>query len=119
MVVATGVLLLIFVVGLVWVAVGLRRWGRSETATEQRLLSPAAHTASYLIPAGEDPAVVMGALRNAGYTSVVDMAHSPERVLVECSFGDREKVRDVIAHVHHTRFDGSDVVERITFEDEG
>jgi hypothetical protein len=118
MVVAAGILVLILVVVLVWLAVGLHRWGRDEARTEQRLLSPTTHTTAYLVPAGEDPVAVMGALRLAGYTSIVDVAHGPERILVECAESDRERVRDVIAHVHHTRFDGSDVVERITFEDE-
>jgi hypothetical protein len=118
MLVGTGILLLIVIVGLVWLAVGLRDWGRDEASTEQRLLSSTTHTTSYLVPAGEDPVAVMSALRHAGYTSIVDVAHGPERVLVECEETDRERVRGVIAHVRHTTFDGSDVVERITFEDE-
>ena len=41
-----------------------------------------------------------------------------ERVLVECDEDQRDRVRDVIAHVRHQRYDGSDVRDQVVFEDE-
>lgn len=83
----------------------MRRFGMEEVEVEQALLSPEAHTVAWVVPEGEDPALVRTHLLHAGFTSVLD--HSgDQRLVVECEPDDRELVRDIIAHAAHTTFDG-------------
>lgn len=95
-------LTVLFAVALVFVAIALRSWGRGVAATETRLHAPGAHTLTYEVPLGQDPAVAMTALLHAGFTSVVDLtvgdhAGGAELLLVECDEQDRERVRGILA----------------------
>ena len=84
----------------------MRRFGMQEAATETALLSPGAHTVAWVVPEGEDPALVRTHRSHAGFVSVLD--HSgDQRLVVECEPGNREMVRDIIAHAAHTSFDGA------------
>ena len=74
MVAAAAILVVIVLVVSVAVALGLRRWVADESRVEARLRSPQAHTVSYAVPNGVDPATVMGALAQAGFISVIDRA---------------------------------------------
>lgn len=107
------------VVGVI-VAFALRRWTLDEARTEARLHEPEAHTVIYDVPAGQDPAVLLAALSRAGYIAVSDMERGVERVLVDCPHeGDRNKVREIIEHVHRTSFEGAEMnVAHVSFEDE-
>lgn len=78
--------------------VSLRRWGLEDARTDARLHSPEAHTLAYVVPAGQDPARLRGALGSAGFVSVIDAGES-ERVLVECEPGDHALVSEIIEHV--------------------
>jgi hypothetical protein len=118
MVVAMGILFLVFVVALVAVAMGLRRWTLDEARTEARLHSPETHTVAYAVPEGQDPVFVMAALKHAGFTVVEDLSEGQERLLVQCAESDRGRVREVIEHVHRTAYDGAEVAEHVSFEDE-
>jgi hypothetical protein len=118
MFVAGAVVLVLFGIVLVVFARGVTRWAEGETAKEAQLHAPDAHLVSYVVPDGEDPALVMAALTHAGFTSVEDTTGRRERVLVECEEEDRDRVRNVIEHVRHRRYDGAAVVDRVTFEDE-
>jgi hypothetical protein len=83
--------------------VSLRRWGMEDARTEARLHSTTAHTVAYVVPAGQDPATLRGALANAGFTSVID-AGETERVIVECEPSDHVIVKEIIEHVHPAGF---------------
>jgi hypothetical protein len=83
----------------------MRRFGMEEAETEQALLAPDAHTVAWVVPEGEDSATVRTHLSHAGFTSVLDRS-GDQRLVVECEPGDREMVRDIIAHAAHSTFDG-------------
>ena len=104
MLAATLLVLTVMVVPLLLLLV-MRRFGREEADTERALLSPEAHTVSWVVPDGEDPALVRTHLAHAGFTSVLD--HSgDQRLVVQCAPADRERVREIIAHTEHATFDG-------------
>lgn len=108
----------VLVVGAV-VALILRRATLDEAKTEARLREPGAHKVTYAVPTGQDPAVLVAALSRAGFTSVGDLEHGAELLLVECEPEDRAQVRDVLEHVSRTGFDGAPMrVGHVTFEDE-
>ena len=72
----------------------LRKWGMEVGRTEARLHEPGAHTMSYAVPPGRDPAELMAAVRCAGFTVVEE---SPDRLLVDCpEAGDEAKVRRLL-----------------------
>lgn len=81
----------------VLVIASLRRWGLEEADTEDRLHSPRTHTVSYVVPPGQDPAVVRAALKHAGFVAVMDHG-GDQRLLVECEAGQRNRAREVIEH---------------------
>lgn len=106
------------VVGVVVIA-ALRSWGRDEAATEARLHSPGAHTVAYVVPDGQDPAVLMASLTHEGFVSVTDIAGGTERLLVECEESDRGRVRSILEQVERRNFDGSRLpAGHVSFEDE-
>jgi len=106
------------VVGVV-VVVALTSWGRDEAATEARLHAPATHTVAYVVPEGQDPAVLISALPHAGFVSVTDSTGGTERLLVECEESDRGRVRSILEQVEHRSIDGSRLpAGHVSFEDE-
>lgn len=115
-VILAGILLLGLVLGL-----ALRRMTLDEAALEARMHRPETHTVGYVVPTGQDPAVLMSALSAAGYTSVSDLEAGNERLLVEVhSESDRAQVRGIIEDVHRTSFEGAGGfdVAHVSFEDE-
>lgn len=76
----------------------LRTWGQDVSHTEAELHQPAAHAESFPVPPGQDPAVLMGVLRSAGYVVVEE---TPDRLLVACpSPRDAERVRHLLEHTY-------------------
>ena len=118
MLVAMGVLVVGVAVLMVVMSVGMGRWSAAEARKDAELHAPDAHTVTYVVADGEDPVSVIAALTHAGFVSVEDHSGLHDRVLVQCEVEDRERVRDVIAHVHHQGYDGAAVVNRVVFEDE-
>ena len=92
----------------------LRRWGRGEEQVEERLRAPQTHKVSYLVPEGEDPAVLRGALARAGFVTAMDTS-GDERLFVECEETERHRVREVIEEVERG---SSSTAARVLFEDE-
>jgi hypothetical protein len=92
---------------LVVVAVGLvlvKRFGSNAVEQSDRLQDPDRPTLRYLVPAGQDPAVVLGALRNAGYDASPDSEPGPSSpiVIVGSPAGepiDRERVRATLGEL--------------------
>jgi hypothetical protein len=117
-----AIVVVMVLVGLVVVGVAimlaLRTWVLEESRTEARLHRPGAHTLSYVVPNGQDPAVLMAAVRNAGLTSVVDTTGGTERILVECEEEDRARVRSALEHAAVPGYDGHTTVAHVAFEDE-
>jgi hypothetical protein len=118
-----GAVILMVLVGLVVVMVvaniALRNWVSRQAGTEARLLSPETHTVGYVVPDGQDPAVLMAAVTRAGFEAIVDTSGRAERVLVACADSDRNRVRAVLEDVHRTGFDGAAMrVEHVVFDDE-
>ncbi len=118
MVLAVTLLVLTVLVVPLLLIVAMRRFGMEQTATEQALLSPAAHTVSWVVPDGEDPALVRTRLAHAGFTSVLD--HSgDQRLVVRCGPADRERVREIIARTEHATFDGQGLrPHQLRFDDD-
>ncbi|MGA8249077.1 MAG: hypothetical protein WB797_19375, partial [Nocardioides sp.] len=64
-------------------------------------------TLRYLVPAGQDPAVVLGALRRAGYDASPDSEPGPSSpvVIIGATTGgppDRDRVREVLTQLDQT-----------------
>jgi hypothetical protein len=101
---ATLLVLTVMIVPLLVIAM-MRRFGLEEADTERALLSPGAHTVSWVVPEGEDPALVRTRLAHEGFVSVLDRS-GDQRLVVGCEPHERERVRAVIAGTAHTTFDG-------------
>jgi hypothetical protein len=91
-------------VALVVVAAVVVTFVKNESLTRERieaeLHDPRTPTLEYVVPTGEDPAVVIAALERAGYTAGVDSRGTHQIVLVKCPDGtepSRTVVRSVIA----------------------
>jgi hypothetical protein len=111
----------VFVLLVVTVAVagGLRRLVFQESEVERRLRARGTHTISYALPNGVDPADFRAALLGADFVSCMSSGGAHECLLVECSEGDRARLRRVIESVHEVAYDGTEMDFRpVVFEDE-
>lgn len=89
------VIVIMVVVGIllatVFAVVALRAWAQDVNRTEAELHSPGAHTLSYAVPPGRDPAELRAALARAGYRAIEEDAIT---LLIECPReGDPDKIR--------------------------
>jgi len=97
---------------------GARRWGMAEAAVDARLHSASAHTVAYVVPEGQDPALVRVALSHAGFVTVLDRG-GDQRLLVECEESRREQVRQVIEAIDEPELTGAEVhAGHVRFVDE-
>jgi len=117
------VVAVMLVVGAVAVVVAimlaLRRWMLDEEQIEAQVRSPKAHRVAYVVPPGQDPAILRAALTHAGFTSALDTENGDERLLVACDEHERVQVRSIIEQVHRAGVDGPEMqVGRVSFEDE-
>ena len=118
MIIVGLVLVGVLVVGVI-VALGLRRITLDDVRTEARMHQPGAHTLSYVMPVGQDPALAMARLAHAGFTAVADSTGGVERVLVDCEEQDRAQVRSILEHVDRAGIAGPPIhVDHVSFEDE-
>jgi hypothetical protein len=105
------VLLALIVVVVAVVAV--KRFGSRTNAQSDRLQAEDRPTLRYLVPAGQDPAVVLGALRGAGYDASPDSEPGPSSpiVIIGAPTGggpDREHVREVLTQLEQTNVNPDD-----------
>lgn len=112
-----------FAVGVLAVALvlawGLRKVVFDEGRTEDRLRLPGTHTLAYVVPTGQDAAVLEAALAHAGFTAVGVMEGGTERLLIECPEEARPEVRSIIEHVTKTSLEGGEIhVGHVSFDDE-
>jgi hypothetical protein len=121
--VAVLVILVLLVIGfLVFMVGGLTK------STAARHMDPSeaaesAHHVSYLVPQGQDPAVVRAALYEAGYDTAAQVEPEGELLTIVLHDGtpaDRERVREVLASERATNFGGPPVVDTtpVRFQDE-
>jgi hypothetical protein len=98
----------------------LRRATFDEAREEVRLKDPRTGALSYVVPDGQDPAVLAAALAGAGFHSLGILQHGVERLLIDCpTDGERDRVRSIIEHVRRTGFAGDEiVVSHVRFDDE-
>ena len=79
-------------------------------------------TLAYEVPLGQDPAVILAALNEAGYDSTSDGTHPRQTVLIGCPGGiegEREQVRAIIASANVTTpQDGVPLETDVRFLDE-
>lgn len=116
MIAIVGILFLVVVVAGLLVLRVARTWVLDEGATEARLRDPETHTLSYVVPNGQDPAVLMSALAHARFTAVTDTHGGIERLLIGCEETDRAQVRQVIEDAIVAR--GTRTSEHVSFDDE-
>ena len=119
----TIVLIPILVVAAVAVigVLALRSWGR-QRATVDDQLSGDAPTLDYLVPAGQDPALLVSALRQDGYEAAPD-PHRTNLLHIDCPGGtdrERPRVRATLQSVGRTAIDAGAPTEPepVVFADE-
>lgn len=96
------VLLVIVIVAIVGALIfmSMRETVEELEDADIHLHDPDTPTVLYPVPDGVDAAALKGVLHVAGFDSVVDLSPTgTELVRVECEPGQRERVREVIAHV--------------------
>jgi hypothetical protein len=112
-----GVLLIALVAYLAFVLLGAR-----ASATVDEHEEPRPETLRYDVPEGQDPVVVMSALRRAGYEPTSELVGGSTTVIVPCPSGaarERARVRDVVAGASETTLEGPEFDPgRVIFEDE-
>jgi hypothetical protein len=119
MIIMFAMLTVAFLIVATGVMLGLRTWVLDEGKVEARLRSPGTHTLNYVVPDGQDPALLKAALARAHFASAVTTDGGAERLIVECEEKDRAQVRDVLEHVHGAGVGGPDeYVGHVRFEDE-
>jgi hypothetical protein len=113
-----------------WVVIGLLLLGavaflfsvliRPEQQQEEVVHQYGARTLTYLVPTGQDPAELVAALHQAGFTAVAEPRHGYEVLeVVYRDEHDRATVRTVLEHAHRSGFDSPEnPVGAISFEDE-
>jgi hypothetical protein len=106
---AVFVPVILLIVVIVAVALALKRFGRREVQQSDRLQNADRPTLRYEVPAGQDPAVVLAGLRQAGYDVSADSEPGPSSPIVIIGAGggspDREEVRRTL-----TDLDGTNIV---------
>ena len=93
-----GTLLLVVLVG-VALAVALKRWADERAIRDDSLALSPFETLEYIVPPGQDPAMILETLETAGYPAALDPAAASRLIHIECRFGrdhDRARVREVI-----------------------
>ena len=114
-------LLAIVVLALIVLYVARTKVSAREQITEE-LKSDATPTLEYDVPTGQDPAVILAALDQAGYTASVDPALPQQIVLISCPGGvdrERARVRSVIQSAQvTTQQDGVPLQVDVRFRDE-
>jgi hypothetical protein len=100
---------ILLVVVLVVVAIAVKQFGRRELQHSDRLQDPDRATLRYEVPEGQDPAVVLAGLRQAGYDASADSEPGPSSPIViigeRGGDPDREAVRRTLSEL-----DGTNVV---------
>jgi hypothetical protein len=116
----------VLIVLLVVAAVVVQRFTRKELDHSDRLQAENRPTLRYEVPAGQDPALVLAGLRQAGFDASADSEPGPSSpiVIIGATGGapDREAVRRTLADLDGTNVNPEDSAPverpRVTFTDE-
>jgi hypothetical protein len=114
------------VIVLVIVMVAVKRFSRHEIEHSDRLQADERPTLRYEVPPGQDPALVLAGLREAGYDVSADSEPGPSSpILIIGATGgapDREAVRRTLREIDGTTINpeesGSVTDSRVRFVDE-
>jgi hypothetical protein len=117
---------ILIVIVLVAGAIALKRFGRAQVAHSDRLQNADRPTLRYEVPPGQDPALVLAGLHQAGYQASADSEPGPSSPIVIIGAGggapDREEVRRTLSDLDGTNIvpEESGQVERyrVRFMDE-
>ena len=123
---AVILLVIVLIVVVIWAVVaGLRGLARYQKRTEAIVHEVEEHEVEalrYRVPTGQDPAAVVAALSQEGYTAVRDSHADAADIMVVCPAGvDRERahVRAVIQHAAGIDLEGHDMPDHeVRFVDE-
>lgn len=95
----------VLVLGIV-VALALRSWEREEEREDAVFDAPATPKVCYEVVDGQDPAILVAALHQAGFHARAHLEGGVEVLRVLCQEHERPVVRRVIQSVDRTGFDG-------------
>jgi hypothetical protein len=120
---AIFVVILLLVAVVVAVLVWTRRTVREHDEVHEAIDSPEVPSLRYQVPPGQDPAVVLAALRSAGYTATADDRGLGDKALLitgpDGDEPDREAVREVLAGESKLNFeDDKTYISNPQFDDE-
>ena len=94
----------------------------AKKASHQEPGDPRVETLEYRVPDGQDPAVLMAALEQRGYTAALDDVHAAKHLVIACPNGreqDRASIRTVIDEADRTSLEGPELTHnKVAFEDE-
>jgi hypothetical protein len=105
--------ILLLLVAIVLGVLAVKRFTRAEIAHSDRLQDDRRPTVSYEVPAGQDPALVLAGLREAGYDASADSEpgpSSPILIIGTPSGGvpDREDLRSVLGRIDESNINPED-----------
>jgi hypothetical protein len=114
-----GVVLLAVIV---WFAFKAAAWAAARSEVDAHLSEPAVETLDYVVPEGQDPAVVLAALHQNGVEAAPDSG-AKQLVHVACAptnDGERERVRSIIEAINTSAIDAGVPFDAgaVRFEDE-
>jgi hypothetical protein len=109
----------VLVAVLVWFAVQASRWAAARSEVDAHLAQPTVETLDYVVPEGQDPAVVVAALQKNGFEAAPDIG-AKQRLHVATGDVQREQVRSIIQSIGSTALEDGAPVDAgvVRFEDE-
>ena len=118
-----GLVLIALVVVVVLVAIYVVvPWVRRQERERNEITDPRRESVVFEVPEGQDPAVIVTALRNDGLEATEVVRQGRQRIVIACPEGRadlRARARAVIAHEARLGFEGDPATQReVTFLDE-
>jgi hypothetical protein len=118
-----GIILLIVIAAIAWPFLTGRAGQKAgKEAQRQEPGAMTTETLRYRVPDGQDPAVLMSALEQAGFRTAMDEQVAEKYLVVTCPHGreqDRPEIRTLLEGADSTSLEGPQVrTGRVTFEDE-
>lgn len=105
-----------------WFLFRASRWAAARSEVDAHLAEPAVKTLDYVVPEGQDPAVVVAALQKNGLEVAPDIG-ARQLVHVACASdreAERERVRSIIQSIETSALEDGVPVDAVVvrFEDE-
>jgi hypothetical protein len=99
---------IVLIVLLVVVGVAVKRFSRNELDHSDRLQADSRPTLRYEVPPGQDPALVLVGLREAGFDASADSEPGPSSPIIVIGAVGGEPDREAVRHAL-TELDGTNV----------